>query len=224
MPRYQKCVQRHNQEVCDAICLLIPIPYHDVLNKEVLSSRLLYKHPANNRHKPSHRFFANFTRDEALNKRQETSFAWLQSSDVEIEIEAFQGVKGNLPKKPYSRHFFGLQPRHHEDHIHLPHSDHLRNSSLFASLPPNASKPPPEFFTSPGDNKSGWPMDGESFCCCQKPDKISQIQRGPSQYIRFYRFAFASSFIPFQFNNVTWFQPLISVFWLFVYILYIYTH
>ena len=26
-------------------------------------------------------------------------------------------------------------------------------------------------------------MDGESFCCCQKPDKISQIRRAPSSRI-----------------------------------------
>ena len=42
---------------------------------------------------------------------------------------------------------------------------------------------PPELFASAGDNKSGWPMDGESFCCCQKPDKISQIRRAPSSRI-----------------------------------------
>ena len=33
MPRCQNCLQRHNHDVCDAICLLIPISYHDPPNE-----------------------------------------------------------------------------------------------------------------------------------------------------------------------------------------------
>lgn len=79
-------------------------------------------------------------------ERQETSFASLQSSDVEIEVEAFQGVKGNLPKKPYSRHFIG----YNRDTMRVTFICHIRiileTLPFLESLPPNASNTPPIFF------------------------------------------------------------------------------
>jgi len=92
-------------------------------------------------------------------ERQETSFAWLQSSDVEIEIEAFQGVKGNLPKTPYSRHFIG----YNRDTMRITFICHIRiileTLPFLESLPPNASNTPPFFYKSRGQQKwltRGW--------------------------------------------------------------------
>ena len=201
------------------MCLLIPISYHDLSNKSVLSLRFLYKHPANNlQQKPSHCFLTNFTRDKALNitlERQETSFAWFKSDAWDW---SFSRSETKSAPKHLGICIFWLQPtlhvvkwrimfQPHENHIHLPHLDHLGNSSLFGVTATQCLEPPRIFCKCRGQQKwltHGWrkllllPKAWQNFT-----DSESSFFENYSlhQWIRFNRFAFTSSFIPFKFND-----------------------
>ena len=109
-------------------------------------------------------------------ERQETSFASLQSSDVEIEVEAFQAVKGNLPKKTYSRHFIG----YNRDTMRITFICHIRiileTLPFLESLPPNASNTPPNLLQVQGTTKVADPWMEKASAAAKSLTKFHRFR------------------------------------------------